>query len=41
MDKNVKLYNGDLTMVAPTILKYLEITPPKKMKKTKTLFDEE
>jgi 2,3-bisphosphoglycerate-independent phosphoglycerate mutase len=41
MDSKVKLYNGDLTMVAPTILKYLDITSPKKMKKTKTLFDEE
>ncbi len=41
MDNKVKLYNGDMTMVAPTILKYLDITSPKKMKKTKTLFDEE
>ena len=40
MDNKVKLYNGDMTMVAPTILKYLDITPPKKMKKTKTLFEE-
>ena len=39
MDKKVKLYNGDLTMVAPTILKYMEISIPKEMKETRTLFE--
>ena len=39
LDKKVKLYNGDLTMVAPTILKYMEISIPKEMKDTRTLFE--
>lgn len=39
IDKRVKLYNGDLTMVAPTILNYMEISIPKEMKETRLLFD--
>ena len=39
LDKKIKLYNGDITMVAPTILKYMEISLPKEMKETKTLFE--
>jgi 2,3-bisphosphoglycerate-independent phosphoglycerate mutase len=39
MDKKVKLYNGDITMVAPTILKYLDISLPKEMKETRILFN--
>lgn len=38
MDKKIKLKNGDLTQVAPTILKYLDISSPKEMKNTETLF---
>lgn len=37
-DKKVKLKNGDLTMVAPTILKYMDIALPRDMKQTKDLF---
>lgn len=40
-DPKVKLNNGDLTQVAPTILKYMDIALPKEMKDTKTLFVEE
>ena len=36
-DENLKLKNGDLTMVAPTILEYMDIAVPKEMKETKTL----
>ena len=39
MDKKVKLVNGDLTNVAPTILKYMDISLPKEMKKTENLFE--
>lgn len=41
VDKKVKLYNGDLTMVSPTILKYMDIALPKNMKNNRTLFEEE
>lgn len=41
VDKKMKLYNGDLTMVAPTILKYMDIALPKNMKNNRTLFEEE
>ena len=38
MDENVKLKNeGDLTMVAPTILEYMEIAFPEEMKETESL----
>lgn len=37
-DKNVQLKNGDLTNVAPTILKYMDIAIPKEMQATDTLF---
>lgn len=40
-DPSVKLQEGDLTMVAPTILKYLDIKIPEEMQKTSTLFIEE
>ena len=40
-DPKVKLKEGDLTMVAPTILKYLDIKIPDEMKDTPTLFVEE
>ena len=41
-DKNVVLKeNGDLTMVAPTLLKYMDIAIPKSMEQTKNLFIEE
>ena len=36
-DKKVKLENGNLTQVAPTILKYMDIALPKEMKDTKPL----
>lgn len=39
-DKKISLANGDLTMVAPTILKYMDITLPKEMKETENLFAE-
>ena len=38
MDKKIKLYNGNITMVAPTILKYMDISLPKEMKDTRNLF---
>ena len=41
-DKNVILKpTGDLTMVAPTLLKYMDIAIPKEMENTKDLFMEE
>ena len=41
-DKRVSLkHKGDLTEIAPTILKYMDIAIPKEMKETKTLFVEE
>ena len=41
-DKNVTLKEaGDLTMVAPTLLKYMDIAIPKDMEETKSLFIEE
>lgn len=40
-DQKVKLKEGDLTMVAPTILKYLDIKIPDEMKGTPTLFVDE
>ena len=39
-DKKVKLVDGDLTNVAPKILKYMDIALPNEMKKTKSLFYE-
>ena len=42
MDKNIKLKTaGDLTMVAPTLLKYLDIAIPKEMKESKSLIIED
>ncbi len=41
-DKHVSLkHKGDITQIAPTILKYMDIAIPKEMKETKTLFNEE
>lgn len=41
-DKHVTLkHKGDITQIAPTILKYMDIAIPKEMKETKTLFNEE
>ena len=40
-DKKLSLANGDLTMVAPTILKYMDISLPKEMKNTEDLFAED
>ena len=41
-DKHVELkHKGDITQIAPTILKYMDIAIPKEMKETKTLFYEE
>ena len=41
-DKHVSLkHKGDLTEIAPTILKYMDIAIPASMKDTKTLFVEE
>ena len=36
-DPKISVENGDLTEVAPTILKYMDIASPKEMKDTKTL----
>ncbi len=37
-DEKVELEShGDLTNVAPTVLQYMEITPPKEMRETKSL----
>lgn len=41
MDQKIKLKNGNLTNVAPTILKYMDISVPKEMKNTENLFEEE
>lgn len=42
LDEKIELKEkGDLTMVAPTILKYMDIAIPKEMKETKTLLVEE
>lgn len=41
-DPKVKFKNdGNLSMIAPTILKYMDIALPDEMKNTKNLFDEE
>lgn len=41
-DKRVLLkHKGDITQIAPTILKYMDIAIPKSMKETKVLFQEE
>lgn len=40
-DSKLELANGDLTMVAPTILKYMDIALPKEMKDTEDLITEE
>lgn len=41
-DKHVSLkHKGDLTQIAPTILKYMDIAVPKEMQETKSLFEEE
>lgn len=41
-DHHVSLkHKGDLTQIAPTILKYMDIAIPKDMQETKTLFEEE
>lgn len=40
MDNKLKLKNGNLSDVAPTILKYLDISIPKDMKQNKTLIEE-
>ena len=39
-DKKLKLRNGDLPSVAPTILRYMDIAIPKEMKGTKNLIVE-
>lgn len=39
MDKRIKLKNGNLTSIAPTILKYMDIAIPKEMKKTEILIE--
>jgi len=40
VDKNVSLKEeGDLTMVAPTILEYMDIAVPDEMKDTENLID--
>lgn len=41
LDKKVELENGDLTGVAPTILKYMDIKLPNEMKETEDLFKKE
>lgn len=40
LDNKIKLKNGNLSDVAPTILKYLDISIPKDMKQNKTLIEE-
>ena len=41
-DKHVNLKNkGDITQIAPTILKYMDIAIPESMSQTKSLFIEE
>lgn len=39
VDKKVKLKNGDITSIVPTILTYMDINLPKEMKKTEILID--
>lgn len=39
LDKKVKLKNGDITMFAPTLLKYLDITIPQEMKDCETVIE--
>jgi bisphosphoglycerate-independent phosphoglycerate mutase (AlkP superfamily) len=39
MDKKIELNNGRLTDFAPTLLKYMDITPPKEMKNSEILVD--
>ena len=40
-DKHVNLkHKGDITQIAPTILKYMDIAIPESMRDTKTLFDD-
>ncbi len=39
MDRKIKLNNGNLTNVAPTILKYMDIAIPKEMKNTEILIE--
>lgn len=41
-DKHVNLkHKGDITQIAPTIIKYMDIAIPKQMKSTRTLFNDE
>ena len=40
LDKKLKLKNGNISMIAPTILKYMDIALPKEMKDTEMLFEE-
>jgi bisphosphoglycerate-independent phosphoglycerate mutase (AlkP superfamily) len=40
MDKKIKLDNGSLISVAPTILHYMDIALPKEMKNTEILIKE-
>lgn len=41
-DKHIKLKNnGNITQIAPTILKYMNVAIPKEMSETKTLFKDE
>lgn len=40
-DKKVKLKDGNLSQVAPTILRYMDIALPKEMKETEDLLEEE
>ena len=40
-DTKISLVDGDLTMVAPTVLKYMDIAIPKEMKETETLYANE
>ena len=40
LDKSIKLKNGTLDQVAPTILNYIDITIPKEMKNSETLIEE-
>lgn len=39
MDKKIKLNNGIITSVAPTLLKYMEIAIPKEMKESEILIE--
>ena len=41
-DSRVKIKNkGDITMVAPTLLKYMDIALPKQMSQVKSLIEDE